>query len=60
MEELRAIQAACKLFCPEYNPGITIVIVQKRHHTRFFPVNPKDQVGSLSVCLSVCLSVGHI
>lgn len=29
----------------EYQPGITFLVVQKRHHTRFFP-NPKDGDGS--------------
>ncbi len=27
-----------------YKPGVTYVVVQKRHHTRFFPLDQKDQV----------------
>ncbi len=28
-----------------YQPGITFIAVQKRHHTRLFAVDMKDQVG---------------
>lgn len=28
-----------------YQPGITFIAVQKRHHTRLFAVDKKDQVG---------------
>lgn len=34
--EFQAIRQACSRF-PDYKPAITILIVQKRHHTRFFP-----------------------
>ena len=33
--ELRAIREACVKLEPSYQPGITFVVVQKRHHTRF-------------------------
>jgi eukaryotic translation initiation factor 2C len=32
--ELRAIREACVKLEPSYQPGITFVVVQKRHHTR--------------------------
>ncbi|XP_015894999.1 protein argonaute 7 [Ziziphus jujuba] len=36
-EELQAIKGACSRF-PGYKPPITFAVVQKRHHTRLFPV----------------------
>jgi eukaryotic translation initiation factor 2C len=35
--EVTAIRKACKAMGPDYHPKITFMIVQKRHHTRFFP-----------------------
>lgn len=40
--ELPAIVRACQSLDPDYQPTITFVVVQKRHHARFFPVNPAD------------------
>jgi len=38
--ELAAIRKACKALQPDdYEPEITFVVVQKRHHTRFFPTD---------------------
>ncbi|KAF9362098.1 hypothetical protein BGX34_006708 [Mortierella sp. NVP85] len=36
-KEIASVRAACKVLDPEYNPTITFVVVQKRHHARFFP-----------------------
>src|SRR5581483_1524070 len=33
---------ACKSFDANYKPTITFVVVQKRHRTRFFPMDKKD------------------
>ncbi|KRZ11062.1 putative protein tag-76 [Trichinella zimbabwensis] len=35
-EELLALRRACKSFASNYRPLITFVVVQKRHHARFF------------------------
>ena len=39
MEEIAALQAACLFLQKDgsYQPKITFIVVQKRHHTRFFP-----------------------
>lgn len=43
--ELRAMREACMTLERGYQPGITFIAVQKRHHTRLFAVDKKDQVG---------------
>ncbi|KAK7074842.1 Protein argonaute-3 [Halocaridina rubra] len=43
--ELQAIRDACTSLDKDYMPGITFIVVQKRHHTRFFPKNEKDGAG---------------
>ncbi|KAL7153991.1 hypothetical protein ABFS83_04G205300 [Erythranthe nasuta] len=50
--EVDAIRKACKELQPDYQPRITFVVVQKRHHTRLFPAdhrNPKtaDESGNI-------------
>ncbi|XP_077510221.1 uncharacterized protein LOC144121124 [Amblyomma americanum] len=42
-----AIRLACKELSPNetYEPAITFIVVQKRHHTRFMPANDRDGVG---------------
>ncbi|CAB4018547.1 argonaute-2-like isoform X2, partial [Paramuricea clavata] len=45
MNELSAIQRACRELKDDYTPAITFIVVQKRHHARFFAVDPKDQRG---------------
>ncbi|CAG8466663.1 9415_t:CDS:10 [Ambispora leptoticha] len=40
--ELKGIQEACRSLEETYNPSITFVVVQKRHHTRFFPLTKND------------------
>lgn len=43
-EEIRAIRAACKKFdkSGSFEPKITFLVVQKRHHTRLFPMDERD------------------
>lgn len=43
--ELRAIREACVKLELGYQPGITFIAVQKRHHTRLFCADKKDQMG---------------
>jgi len=37
--EMRAIQQACLGLEKGYKPAITFIVVQKRHHARFFPMD---------------------
>lgn len=39
--ELPAIQRACTGLRPGYEPKITYIVVQKRHHIRFEPLDPR-------------------
>ncbi|RIA87406.1 Piwi domain-containing protein [Glomus cerebriforme] len=41
-KEIYAIRAACQALDKDYKPNITFVVVQKRHHTRFFPIERRD------------------
>ncbi|GBB99129.1 hypothetical protein RclHR1_03420012 [Rhizophagus clarus] len=40
--EINAIRAACQALEHTYRPTITFVVVQKRHHTRFFPIDRRE------------------
>ncbi len=44
--ELRAIREACCSLEQGYQPGITFIVVQKRHHTRLFCADKMEQVGN--------------
>ena len=44
-EEINKMRAACMRIGNGYQPGITFVVVEKRHHTRLFPVNRQDEVS---------------
>ncbi|KAI8323427.1 Piwi-domain-containing protein [Martensiomyces pterosporus] len=43
--ELQAIYKGCSLIDPNYRPKVTVLLVRKRHHTRFLPVE-----GSSKCC----------
>lgn len=43
--ELRAIREACCSLEQGYQPGITFIVVQKRHHTRLFCADKMEQIG---------------
>ena len=59
--ELRSVREACVKLEEGYEPGITFIVVQKRHHTRLFCSNQSDMVSTdhtlieLAVYLLVCL-----
>jgi eukaryotic translation initiation factor 2C len=40
--ELNEIREACKMIDPNYQPTITYIVVQKRHHARFFPMRKEE------------------
>jgi len=41
-QEVLAIKRACQELNKDYNPELTFIIVQKRHHSRFFVTKPAD------------------
>lgn len=43
--ELRALYRGCASIEPNYKPEITFIVVQKRHHTRFFPTKDGPTSG---------------
>jgi len=43
--EVNAIRRACISLNQEYKPKVTFLVVQKRHHTRFFPTRKEDEDG---------------
>ena len=45
MHEVSAVQKASTMLEKGYQPGITFVVVQKRHHTRLFPADKRDARG---------------
>eukprot|EP00294_Goniomonas_avonlea_P018025 CAMPEP_0114561014 /NCGR_PEP_ID=MMETSP0114-20121206/11775_1 /TAXON_ID=31324 /ORGANISM="Goniomonas sp, Strain m" /LENGTH=491 /DNA_ID=CAMNT_0001746615 /DNA_START=1 /DNA_END=1473 /DNA_ORIENTATION=- len=49
--ELRAMRAACAKYGQGFDPQITFVVVQKRHHIRFFPATRNDADPKNGNCL---------
>lgn len=45
--ELLAIREACIKLEKDYQPGITFIVVQKRHHTRLFCTDKNERVSVL-------------
>ncbi|CAF5013223.1 unnamed protein product, partial [Rotaria socialis] len=48
-KELTAIREACVELSPVYRPYLTYIVVNKRHHTRFFPMNSEKNVQAGTV-----------
>ncbi|EEY61191.1 Argonaute4 (AGO4) [Phytophthora infestans T30-4] len=40
--EMRALRKTFKMLSDDYNPPVTFVVVNKRHHMRAFRINPRD------------------
>lgn len=45
--EVKCIREACRTLEKDYQPGITFIVVQKRHHTRFMPEDDRRGVGRM-------------
>ncbi|KAF8776763.1 Protein argonaute-3 like protein [Argiope bruennichi] len=45
--EVKCIREACSTLEADYQPGITFIVVQKRHHTRFMPEDPRRGAGKM-------------
>ena len=58
--ELMAIKAACWELQVDYESKITYIMVQKRHHTRFFPMDqdkyPENGNASAGTMLDQCIN----
>ncbi|CAI8616294.1 unnamed protein product [Vicia faba] len=59
--EMDAIRKACSSIQDGYLPKVTFVVVQKRHHTRLFPVNNNetDRSGNIMPGTVVDTSICH-
>ncbi|VDN33859.1 unnamed protein product [Gongylonema pulchrum] len=50
-EELASVKAACRKLDSEYSPTVSYIVVQKRHHTRFFAEpSVASRFGNLREC----------
>ncbi|KAJ3073654.1 argonaute 1 [Podochytrium sp. JEL0797] len=56
--EIEAMRVACATLDPEYRPTITYVVVQKRHHARFFPIRKEDSDRSGNVLPGTVVETG--
>ncbi|KAI8917692.1 Piwi domain-containing protein [Powellomyces hirtus] len=57
-EEVAALRRACEQLEAGYRPQISFVIVQKRHHTRFFPLKKEDADKSGNVLPGTVVEAG--
>ncbi|KAJ3183568.1 hypothetical protein HDU85_001997 [Gaertneriomyces sp. JEL0708] len=57
-EEVAALRRACRQLEVGYQPTITFVIVQKRHHARFFPLTKEDADKSGNVLPGTVVETG--
>lgn len=61
-QELPAIQAAFteKYGKREFWPKLSIIVVGKRHHTRFYPTKQQDAGKSILTCFPSCLGLINV
>lgn len=59
--EVLAIKSVCQSIAKDYDPLITFVVVQKRHHARFFPVGSQygDKSGNCPAGTVVDTDIVH-
>ncbi|KAK4336886.1 hypothetical protein RND71_043713 [Anisodus tanguticus] len=48
-KELKLMKSAFSRIDPNYAPRLTFIVVQKRHHVRFLPSNPRNRLNSENV-----------
>jgi len=56
--EIIAMRAACASINPSYQPPITFIVVQKRHHTRLFPMDNNKYARNGNVLAGTYVSNG--
>ncbi|KAJ3387739.1 argonaute 1 [Lobulomyces angularis] len=56
--EVDAIRRACQNLEQNYRPTITFIVVQKRHHARFFPIRKEDSDRSGNVLPGTVIEAG--
>ncbi|KAI1316177.1 eukaryotic translation initiation factor 2C, 2 [Mortierella claussenii] len=59
--EIASVRAACQTLDINYRPTITFVVVQKRHHARFFPTRREeaDRIGNCMAGTVVDTGIVH-
>jgi eukaryotic translation initiation factor 2C len=45
IEEVKCLRRVCNQLQEHYTPKVTYIVAQKRHHTRFFCRDPREQAG---------------
>ncbi|CAL1287887.1 unnamed protein product [Larinioides sclopetarius] len=45
--EVKSIREACLTLSPDYQPGITFIVIQKRHHVRTKPEDEREGSGKM-------------
>ncbi|KAG6614629.1 Argonaute4 (AGO4) [Phytophthora cinnamomi] len=58
--EMRALRRTFKMLSDDYNPPVTFVVVNKRHHMRAFPVGPGDVDKKGNVVPGTVLDTGVV